>query len=63
MSKPGLGEEWNDNGKIYIHPGTINSEGFVKIIQDKLGNNWALLDHNIDKKLDELLIESLKVNK
>ena len=56
------GEEWNDNGKIYIHPGTINSKGFVRIIQDKLGNNWAILDHNIDKTLDELLIESLKVN-
>jgi len=55
------GEKWNNNGTIIILKGTINDKGFIKIIKDNNGKEWAILDHNLNPYLDELLINSLKL--
>ena len=33
-------------------------KAFVKIIEDKKGNKWAIYDHNLDPELDTHFINS-----
>ncbi len=50
------GEKWNN--KI-ISKGTLNNKGFIKVIKDNNGKEWAILDHNITG--NKTLIDSLQL--
>lgn len=52
------GEEFYISGEKFIHKGSKNMLAFVKIIEDKKGNEWVIYDHNKDPELDVHLINS-----
>ena len=51
------GEYWGNNGKKILVD-TTNNIGFVKIIKDNNGKEWAILDHNLNPESDVHLINS-----
>ena len=52
------GDEFYISGEKFIHEGSTNMKAFVKIIEDKKGNKWAIYDHNLDPELDTHFINS-----